>query len=184
MRPAARLRVRRQRLGWLDTPTGLLSALPAVDRLVALVGDWHQGAALVAWDRMLRHGWSTVANGGSDLHGLDDQGGAVGKPTTVVYARRLAQSDVVEALRAGRSFVTRSPDGVEVYLTATRPGQETYVGGRVYGDVGLVVARVLNTAHFGGRAFDADEWTTDVLVRREQRWLCDHTHVTPVAVTT
>ena len=55
---------------------------------------------------------------------------------------------------------------------------------RVYGDVGLVVARVLNTAHLGGRAFDADEWTTDVFVRREQRWLCVHTHVTPVAVTT
>ena len=45
MRRAAR--VHRQRLGWFDTPTGLLSGLPSVDRLVALVGDWRQGTAVI-----------------------------------------------------------------------------------------------------------------------------------------
>jgi ketosteroid isomerase-like protein len=55
---------------------------------------------------------------------------------------------------------------------------------RVHGDVGIVVARVVNRAHFGGTAFDADEWTTDIFVRRDQSWLCVHTHVTPVALTT
>ena len=35
---------------------------------------------------------------------------------TVVYADRLAQADIIRALQAGRSFVTRRPDGVECYL--------------------------------------------------------------------
>ncbi len=86
-------------------------------------------------------------------------------------------------------------DGVttrQQFLDVVRSGALTHsimravgdVDIRVYGDVGLVVARVVNTAHFGGTAFDADEWTTDVFVRRDRRWRCVHTHVTPVAVTT
>jgi ketosteroid isomerase-like protein len=55
---------------------------------------------------------------------------------------------------------------------------------RVHGDIGLVLARVLNTAHYGGTAFDADEWTTDVFVRRHDRWLCVHSHVTPASTAT
>jgi len=54
---------------------------------------------------------------------------------------------------------------------------------RLHGDVGLVCARVVNTAHYGGVDFDADEWTTDVFVRRDDRWLCVHSHVTGVAAT-
>lgn len=50
---------------------------------------------------------------------------------------------------------------------------------RQHGDVGIVVSRIVNTAHFGGQTFDADEWTTDVFVLRDGRWLCAHTHVTP-----
>ena len=51
---------------------------------------------------------------------------------------------------------------------------------RVYDGVGIVFARVVNTAHFGGRSFEADEWTTDVFVRRHGRWVCVHSHVTAV----
>lgn len=51
---------------------------------------------------------------------------------------------------------------------------------RVYGDAGVVLARVVNTAHFDGRTFESDEWTTDVFTRREGRWVCAHSHVTSV----
>ena len=51
---------------------------------------------------------------------------------------------------------------------------------RVYGGVGIVFARVVNTAHFGGRSFEADEWTTDVFSHRDGRWVCVHSHVTAV----
>lgn len=51
---------------------------------------------------------------------------------------------------------------------------------RVYGGVGVVCARVVNSARFGGRSFEADEWTTDVFVHRDGRWVCVHSHVTAV----
>ncbi|MEV6476107.1 nuclear transport factor 2 family protein [Streptomyces sp. NPDC051657] len=54
---------------------------------------------------------------------------------------------------------------------------------RVHRDTATVTARMTNTAHYGGRRFDADEWVTDVFVRRERRWLCVLTHITSAAPT-
>jgi uncharacterized protein (TIGR02246 family) len=51
---------------------------------------------------------------------------------------------------------------------------------KIYGDTAILSARIVNTAHFGGQQFDADEWTTDVFVKRDGRWLCVHSHITPV----
>lgn len=102
-------------------------------------GPWQSAeeTALSYWDSALQRGWRLAANGGSDLHGTNNANGfAAGLPTTVVHAGRLAKQDVVAAVRTGRSFVTKSPHGVEVYLTARRPGQRTYTGGTVWGDVG------------------------------------------------
>ncbi len=62
-----------------------------------------------------------VANGGSDLHGtVNSFGFEAGEPTTVVYAERLETRALVDALRQGRCFITRRPDGGELYLSATR----------------------------------------------------------------
>ncbi|MCI4042135.1 nuclear transport factor 2 family protein [Streptomyces sp. TRM75563] len=52
---------------------------------------------------------------------------------------------------------------------------------RVHGDTATITARITNTAHYGGRRFDADEWTTDVFVRRDGRWRCVLSHITPAA---
>jgi ketosteroid isomerase-like protein len=52
---------------------------------------------------------------------------------------------------------------------------------RVYGGTAVVTGRVVNTAHHGGHRFDADEWTTDVFVRRAGRWSCVLTHVSDAA---
>lgn len=80
-------------------------------------------------------------------------------------------------------------DGVTTrahFLDVVRSGVLTHsvmraVGGvdvRAYGDVAVVLARVVNTARFGGNTFQADEWTTDVFARRDGRWVCVHSHVT------
>jgi len=106
-------------------------------------------ASLRAWDAMLVQGQRIVANGGSDLHGTEnDQGFASGTPTTVVHAQALSKKAVVTALKAGRSFITRLPDGVEIYLTATGvDGQRQIMGGTVHGapsdvvDVEILVRR-------------------------------------------
>ncbi|HMQ03650.1 MAG TPA: nuclear transport factor 2 family protein [Pyrinomonadaceae bacterium] len=47
------------------------------------------------------------------------------------------------------------------------------------GDSAVMIARIMNTAHFEGTKFDADEWTTDVFVRRGGKWLCVLSHITP-----
>jgi ketosteroid isomerase-like protein len=49
---------------------------------------------------------------------------------------------------------------------------------RVYGETAVVTGRMTNTAHYQGRQIDADEWTTDVFVRRNGRWVCVLTHIT------
>ena len=49
-----------------------------------------------------------------------------------------------------------------------------------YGDTAVMTIRVTNTAHFGGQRFDADEWTSDVFVKRDGKWLCVLSHITAV----
>ncbi|TXS40242.1 nuclear transport factor 2 family protein [Streptomyces sp. uw30] len=53
----------------------------------------------------------------------------------------------------------------------------------LYGDSAVVTVRITNTAHYKGERFDADEWTTDVFVRRDDRWRCVLSHITPAART-
>lgn len=85
-------------------------------------------------------------------------------------------------------------DGVttrQVFLDLVRSGALTHsvmratgpVDVRLHDGVAIVVARVVNTAHFGGASFHADEWTTDVFVRDGTRWVCAHSHVTPATGT-
>lgn len=50
---------------------------------------------------------------------------------------------------------------------------------QIYGDTAVLTGRVTNNGHFKGEAFSADEWTTDVFVRREAGWLCVLSHITP-----
>ncbi|MDD7964794.1 nuclear transport factor 2 family protein [Actinomycetospora lemnae] len=51
---------------------------------------------------------------------------------------------------------------------------------RVYGDTAVLSVRVLSTAQYGGQDIPADEWTSDVFVRRPAGWRCVLTHITPV----
>jgi ketosteroid isomerase-like protein len=75
----------------------------------------------------------------------------------------------------------------EEFLSFVRSGQLTHsmfemVGDariKEYGETAVLSARIVNTAHFGGQQFDADEWTTDVFVRRNGGWLCALSHSTP-----
>ena len=50
---------------------------------------------------------------------------------------------------------------------------------REYGDIAVFTARIVNTAYFGGQQFDADEWTTDIFAKRDGKWLCVLSHITP-----
>lgn len=51
---------------------------------------------------------------------------------------------------------------------------------KIYGKTAILTGRVVNTAHFGGQRFDQDEWTTDVFVQVNGKWLCVLSHISPV----
>lgn len=89
-------------------------------------------------------------------------------------------------------WVIVSESGVaskEQFLSFVRSGELTHsamdrVGEprvQLYGATAVLTARVTNTAHYGGQRFDADEWTTDVFVLRDGRWLCVLSHITAAA---
>ncbi|CAM5680780.1 MULTISPECIES: nuclear transport factor 2 family protein [Streptomyces] len=85
---------------------------------------------------------------------------------------------------SGRGIGTR-----DEFLALVRSGDLTHssmrhVGTprvRVHGDSGdtaVVTGRMTNTAYYRGQRFDADEWVTDVFVRRDGCWRCVLTHLT------
>ena len=128
-------------LAWQFLPEGIVDPAAALpDALEVWTGQWQPDdeAALAAWDDLLRRGVRIAANGGSDMHGLKNTEALLpGTPTTVVYASSLSRSAVLDALRAGRCFVTRTPTGGEIYLEASGPGgQHQIVGGTVRGEPG------------------------------------------------
>lgn len=49
---------------------------------------------------------------------------------------------------------------------------------RIYGETAVVTARVTNTAIFNGETYEADEFSTDVMVKRDGRWLGVLSHIT------
>ncbi|MEU1280897.1 nuclear transport factor 2 family protein [Streptomyces sp. NPDC005805] len=89
-------------------------------------------------------------------------------------------------------WVIVSESGVstrEQFLSVVRSGDLTHSAMdlvappriRVYGDTAVLTGRVTNTAHYRGVRHDADEWTTDVFVRRHGRWQCVLSHITAAA---
>lgn len=136
-------------LSWQFLPEGIADPAALPDALEVWTGQWQPDteAALHTWDSLLVQGVRIAANGGSDMHGLNNSEALLpGTPTTVVCASSLSRSAVLDALRAGRCFVNRAPDAGEIYLEATGvDGQDEIVGGTVRGEPGdsvEVTARV------------------------------------------
>ena len=92
-------------------------------------GPWAQlnAASLERWDDLLRRGIRCVAVGGSDTHYLHRRDVAprhadsIGTPTTWVHVDGAPTvAAILAALRDGRSFVSESPRGPQLYLDADR----------------------------------------------------------------
>lgn len=78
------------------------------------------------------------------------------------------------------------PVGRDQFLAAVASGELTHsdmtfevLDVRVYGDVAVVWARGTNHGTWRGAPFGADEWTTDVFVRRDGGWRCAVSALTP-----
>ena len=132
-------------------------------------------------------------------HELQNLRGGPQADTEAVLAVAAAWAEAIVANDPVRMAAFVTDDWVIVTESGISPGSEliglvnfgelthsrmTVIGPsrvRIWGDTAVVTARIENTAHYRGRRVDADEWTTDVFVRRNNRWLCALTHYTAVA---
>lgn len=106
------------------------------------------------WERQLRRGLRITAIGGSDNHRADQQdhaGGAIGSPTTVVYAAELSQLAVLDAIRAGHVFVDVAGSADRILeLTASAGGQQAMMGDALAAAAGTDVRFTLRVARAAG----------------------------------
>jgi hypothetical protein len=157
--------------GW--TPEGAIdyARIQAVEVVNGLDADtpW---SGIGFWQHLLDQGYELTALGGSDNHDalqpaanvtdlrrphdadapspetlsiLQHNSGAIGTPTTVIYADELSQTGIVAAIRRGRVFIdVAGTRNRALDLTATAAGQVAHMG-----DALVVPAGV--TVHFEGR---------------------------------
>jgi ketosteroid isomerase-like protein len=78
------------------------------------------------------------------------------------------------------------PGEREQFLALVASGELTHsamshqvLEARVYGDVAVVLTHSTNQGTWKGQPFAADEWTTEVFVRRPDGWRCACTALTP-----
>ncbi len=72
------------------------------------------------WETRINAGERLVAVGGSDCHQLHTPGeGPLAQPTTYVYVEGApSPAAVIGGLRAGHAFITRAPNGPQLYLSS------------------------------------------------------------------
>lgn len=112
------------------------------------------------------------------------------------WGRAIVSNDAEEIGRfAADEWVLVDPQGGPVdssaFLGAVASGDLTHDSFDVevervfgYGGVAVAITHVRNTGAYRGTPFSADEWATDVFVRRDGGWLCVLTALTPRMVAT
>ncbi|MGW4844611.1 nuclear transport factor 2 family protein [Nocardia brasiliensis] len=81
-------------------------------------------------------------------------------------------------ITSARDFLGFIASGALTHSAMQRVGDPVI---QCHGKVAVLTVRVTNTAHYQGKRFDADEWTTDVYVETAQGWRCSLSHITAVA---
>jgi hypothetical protein len=127
-------------------------------------GQWDRlnHVALGWWEQQLRAGRRLVALGGSDTHHLKSpdpdmrHGRGLGYPTTWAWTGgERTPGAVLGALRAGRVFVSRGPDGPQVYLD----GEPGSVRVRVVGARGAALLLISADGVVYAASIGSDEWS-------------------------
>jgi hypothetical protein len=133
-------------------------------------GAWAglNSVSLAMWEARLREGQRLVAVGGSDTHYLrsgdpDVRHATLGSPTTWVDAGRNADAGtILEAMRAGRTFVSESPAGPQLYLDRADRGVRV----SVLGGAGATVVVLGDQGSIGAAAVHSADWSAGVVVPR------------------
>lgn len=148
--------------GWTPTPDVDYSLVQAVEAVNGLDADT-PFSGIGFWQQLLTRGYRLTAIGGSDNHDalqpgadlgtlspagdsknlsaeamarLQRSSGAIGTPTTVVYADALSKAAIVDAIRRGRVFIDVAGSRTRAMDLLARTGKQTaHMGG------GLTAAR-------------------------------------------
>lgn len=127
-------------------------------------GPWERlnAVSVLFWEDRLDAGHRPVAVGGSDMHELKSAGDGMlpppklGEPTTWVYTGgELSVGAVLDGLRAGRCFISATPNGPQVYSSV----EEGIVRVRVVGGNGATLNAVANEEPLESRSIDTDDAT-------------------------
>ncbi|NDV01075.1 CehA/McbA family metallohydrolase [Pseudoroseicyclus tamaricis] len=95
-----------------------------VDLMEVWQAPWLAGnhISLARWQRRLAEGRRIAAIGGSDFHqpGAEPEGNplTLARPCTFLWCEELSEAGLLAAMKAGRSFVTESPEGPRLVLKA------------------------------------------------------------------
>ncbi len=136
--------------GWdaPDTPWEQVAVMevvngPTIEGPTAGLGFWHQ---------RLNEGHRITAIGGSDDHAARSDRGRVGRPTTVVWARELSETALLDGLRSGRVYIrTRGADEPAVDLSASMGSAHAAMGGTLVVGAGGGVALRIETSGAAGQ---------------------------------
>lgn len=78
------------------------------------------------------------------------------------------------------------PGALASFLAVVESGELTHsdmafevLEARIYGEVAVVLAHGTNAGHWRGTPFAANEWVTEVFIRRPQGWRCAFSALTP-----
>ena len=102
--------------------------LPEIDCMEVWQAPWLAGnhISLARYQERLAAGLRITAIGGSDFHQpeADDSGNlaTLARPCTFLWCEELSVAGVLDALRAGRSFVTEAPDGPRLTISVGEVG--------------------------------------------------------------
>ena len=139
-------------------------------------GPWARlnSAALDFWEARLRLGQRLVAVGGSDTHILRHHvtdprhTQALGMPTTWVEAGPGANAAaIIDAMRAGRTFVSAGPAGPQLYLEPKGRGVEV----SVLGGASRTLIVLDDKGAIGAAAVESEDWSTTVAVPRASTYV-------------
>jgi PHP domain len=139
-------------------------------------GPWGRlnSFALGYWEARLRAGDRLVAVGGSDTHLLRSQdpdprhAQALGMPTTWVEAGPDPDADaILRGLRAGRTFVSASPAGPQLYLERTDRGLEV----TTHDAAGTALVVLGDSGAIAAAACGRDEWSMTVPLPGDTRYV-------------
>ena len=106
------------------------------------------------WQQRLNDGLHVTAVGGSDNHNASydpDHESASGKPTTVVYAKDLTESAILDGVRAGHVFIDVEGSRTRaITFTATAGSQTAAMGDSLNAPAGIKVEMSLSLDNLGG----------------------------------